>query len=108
MLQSLCLLYEQVEAAPTLHLLNPYRYNDRDSMKFYTDPSLFFNLWIQSMVQFSPNHHLNIVVLKICYVIKENINQYRAYIQSQQQQQVIHQQIIVFVYNIQIIIIINN
>jgi hypothetical protein len=25
-------------------------------MKFYTDPSFFFNLWMQSMIQFAPNH----------------------------------------------------
>jgi len=29
----------------------------RDSMKFYTDPSFFFNLWMQSMIQFPQNHN---------------------------------------------------
>ncbi len=28
-------------------------------MKFYTDPSFFFNLWMQSMIQFPQNHHAN-------------------------------------------------
>ncbi|CAF3298989.1 unnamed protein product, partial [Rotaria socialis] len=55
--QSLRLLYEQAEPAPALHLLNPYRDDGRDSMKFYTDPSFFFNLWMQSMIQFPQNNH---------------------------------------------------
>jgi hypothetical protein len=29
----------------------------RDSTKFYTDPQFFFNLWMQSMIQFPSNHH---------------------------------------------------
>ncbi|CAF0999153.1 unnamed protein product [Adineta steineri] len=55
--QSLRFLYEQAEPAPALHLLNPYRDDGRDSMKFYTDPSFFFNLWMQSMIQFPQNQH---------------------------------------------------
>ena len=75
--QSLRSLYEQAEPAPALHLLNPYRfvlflmlciifcienrclYSDdgRDSTKFYTDPSFFFNLWMQSMIQLPQNNH---------------------------------------------------
>ena len=26
-------------------------------MKYYTDPSFFFNLWMQSMIQIPQNHH---------------------------------------------------
>ncbi|CAF1118877.1 unnamed protein product [Adineta ricciae] len=55
--QSLRLLYEQAEPAPALHLLNPYRDDGRDSTKFYTDPSFFFNLWMQSMIQLPQNNH---------------------------------------------------
>ncbi|CAF5040647.1 unnamed protein product, partial [Rotaria sp. Silwood1] len=55
--KSLRLLYEQAEPAPALHLLNPYRDDGRDSMKFYTDPTFFFNLWMQSMIQFPQNHN---------------------------------------------------
>jgi WAS family protein 3 len=55
--QSLRLLYEQAQPAPALHLLTPYRDDGRDSIKFYTDPSFFFNLWMQSMIQFPQNHH---------------------------------------------------
>jgi hypothetical protein len=29
----------------------------RDSLKFYTDPSFFFNLWMQSMIQMPANHN---------------------------------------------------
>ncbi|CAF4026837.1 unnamed protein product, partial [Rotaria sordida] len=55
--KSLRLLYEQAEPAPALHLLNPYRDDGRDSMKFYTDPSFFFNLWMQSMIHFPQIHN---------------------------------------------------
>ncbi|CAF1350211.1 unnamed protein product [Rotaria magnacalcarata] len=55
--KSLYFLYEQAQPAPALHLLNPYRDDGRDSMKFYTDPSFFFNLWMQSMIQFPQNQN---------------------------------------------------
>ena len=73
--KSLRVLYDQAQPAPALHLLNPYRYDrnraraslqsflvlsfsddGRDSTKFYTDPSFFFNLWMQSMISL-PNQH---------------------------------------------------
>jgi WAS family protein 3 len=70
--KSLLFLYEQAKPAPALHLLNPYRFvlkkkkkisiclfvcrdDGRDSTKFYTDPSFFFNLWMQSMIRFPQN-----------------------------------------------------
>ncbi|CAF0764010.1 unnamed protein product [Didymodactylos carnosus] len=53
--KSVGMLYDKAEPAPALHLLNPYRDDGRDCMKFYTDPSFFFNLWMQSMMQFPPN-----------------------------------------------------
>lgn len=34
-----------------------YRDDGRDSVKFYTDPSFFFNLWMQSMMQFPQSHN---------------------------------------------------
>jgi hypothetical protein len=72
--RSLRLLYEQANPAPALHLLDPYRFvlmiflmnnhfflfssdDGRDSLKFYTDPSFFFNLWMQSMIQLPANHN---------------------------------------------------
>ncbi|CAF0853449.1 unnamed protein product [Didymodactylos carnosus] len=53
--KSLRMLYDKAEPAPALHLLNPFRDDGRDCMKFYTDPSFFFNLWMQSMMQFPQN-----------------------------------------------------
>ncbi|XP_061192177.1 actin-binding protein WASF2-like [Saccostrea echinata] len=46
-----CILkaYSQCEATPALDKLNPYREDGRDSVKFYTDPGYFFELWFQDI-----------------------------------------------------------
>ncbi|KAH3724870.1 actin-binding protein WASF3-like [Dreissena polymorpha] len=38
-------LYNKCEKPPALDKLNKYREDDKDCMKFYTDPSYFFELW---------------------------------------------------------------
>ncbi|XP_042869893.1 wiskott-Aldrich syndrome protein family member 2-like isoform X3 [Penaeus japonicus] len=43
--------YETCEQPPPLHQLNPYRDDGKDGLKFYTDPSYFFNLWREEMTQ---------------------------------------------------------
>ncbi|RXG69226.1 Wiskott-Aldrich syndrome protein family member 3 [Armadillidium vulgare] len=43
--------YESCEQPPPLHELNPYRDDGKDGLKFYTDPSYFFNLWREEMKQ---------------------------------------------------------
>lgn len=43
--------YATCEEPPPLHELNPYRDDGKDGLKFYTDPSYFFNLWREEMVQ---------------------------------------------------------
>jgi len=43
--------YNTCEEPPPLHELNPYRDDGKDGLKFYTDPSYFFNLWREEMVQ---------------------------------------------------------
>ncbi|XP_043929223.1 wiskott-Aldrich syndrome protein family member 3 isoform X2 [Protopterus annectens] len=36
---------------PPLNILTPYRDDKKDAMKFYTDPSYFFDLWKEKMLQ---------------------------------------------------------
>ncbi|XP_050727050.1 actin-binding protein WASF3-like isoform X2 [Eriocheir sinensis] len=43
--------YQTCEQPPPLHQLNPYRDDGKDGLKFYTDPSYFFNLWREEMTQ---------------------------------------------------------
>ncbi|KAK7027293.1 Wiskott-Aldrich syndrome protein member 1 [Halocaridina rubra] len=43
--------YQCCEQPPPLHQLNPYREDGKDGLKFYTDPSYFFNLWREEMTQ---------------------------------------------------------
>ncbi|XP_068222805.1 actin-binding protein WASF2 isoform X1 [Palaemon carinicauda] len=43
--------YQTCEQPPPLHELNPYRDDGKDGLKFYTDPSYFFNLWKEEMTQ---------------------------------------------------------
>lgn len=37
--------------AQTLNLFSFYREDDKDGMKFYTDPDYFFQLWRQEMLK---------------------------------------------------------
>ncbi|XP_072155631.1 uncharacterized protein SCAR [Bemisia tabaci] len=39
--------YNQCDKPPPLDKLNPYREDGKDGLKFYTDPSYFFDLWSQ-------------------------------------------------------------
>ncbi|XP_013410911.1 wiskott-Aldrich syndrome protein family member 2 isoform X2 [Lingula anatina] len=41
--------YHRCDQPPPLAKLNIYREDGKDSMKFYTDPSYFFELWLQEM-----------------------------------------------------------
>ncbi|XP_072317804.1 actin-binding protein WASF1 isoform X1 [Eucyclogobius newberryi] len=43
--------YETCERPPPLHILTPYRDDGKDSLKFYTNPSYFFDLWREKMLQ---------------------------------------------------------
>lgn len=43
--------YNQCDKPPPLYKLNPYREDDKDGMKFYTDPDYFFQLWRQEMLK---------------------------------------------------------
>lgn len=41
--------YEKSDPVPDLQSLTKYRHDDKDSLKFYTDPSYFFELWKETM-----------------------------------------------------------
>lgn len=47
--------YEHCDPPPPLHKLSPYRDDGKDGMKFYTDPSYFFSLWREKMLQATEN-----------------------------------------------------
>ncbi|KAK2154668.1 hypothetical protein LSH36_261g03049 [Paralvinella palmiformis] len=42
-------IYALCDAPPPLDKLNPYREDGKDSRKFYTDPTYFFELWCREM-----------------------------------------------------------
>ncbi|XP_006831992.1 PREDICTED: wiskott-Aldrich syndrome protein family member 3 [Chrysochloris asiatica] len=44
-------IYNQSEKPPPLNILTPYRDDKKDGLKFYTDPSYFFDLWKEKMLQ---------------------------------------------------------
>uniref|UniRef100_A0A8C9RV31 Wiskott-Aldrich syndrome protein family member n=1 Tax=Scleropages formosus TaxID=113540 RepID=A0A8C9RV31_SCLFO len=43
--------YLDCDKPPPLNILSPYRDDKKDALKFYTDPSYFFNLWKEKMLQ---------------------------------------------------------
>uniref|UniRef100_A0A8C9RJH8 Wiskott-Aldrich syndrome protein family member 3-like n=1 Tax=Scleropages formosus TaxID=113540 RepID=A0A8C9RJH8_SCLFO len=48
-------MYHQCDKPPPLNILTPYRDDKKDGLKFYTDPSYFFNLWKEKMLQATEN-----------------------------------------------------
>ncbi|XP_072543552.1 actin-binding protein WASF3 isoform X2 [Salminus brasiliensis] len=44
-------IYQHGDKPPPLNILSPYRDDKKDALKFYTDPSYFFNLWKEKMLQ---------------------------------------------------------
>ncbi|TNN60426.1 Wiskott-Aldrich syndrome protein family member 3 [Liparis tanakae] len=44
-------MYHRGDKPPPLNILSPYRDDKKDALKFYTDPSYFFNLWKEKMLQ---------------------------------------------------------
>lgn len=49
--KSILELYYQCSKPPSLHLLNSFRDDGKDSMKFYTNPNFFFELWRDAMLK---------------------------------------------------------
>ncbi|XP_051955607.1 actin-binding protein WASF3-like [Xyrauchen texanus] len=48
-------VYHRCDKPPPLNILTPYRDDKKDGLKFYTDPSYFFNLWKEKMLQATEN-----------------------------------------------------
>ncbi|KAK5598408.1 hypothetical protein CRENBAI_012106, partial [Crenichthys baileyi] len=48
-------MYHRCGKPPPLNILTPYRDDKKDSLRFYTDPSYFFNLWKEKMLQATEN-----------------------------------------------------
>ncbi|CAI9618153.1 unnamed protein product [Staurois parvus] len=44
-------MYQRCDKPPPLNILTPYRDDKKDGLRFYTDPSYFFNLWKEKMLQ---------------------------------------------------------
>ncbi|KAM4585366.1 actin-binding protein WASF3-like isoform 2-T2 [Odontesthes bonariensis] len=44
-------MYQGCDKPPPLNILTPYRDDKKDGLKFYTDPSYFFHLWKEKMLQ---------------------------------------------------------
>ncbi|KAM9324743.1 actin-binding protein WASF3-like [Gastrophryne carolinensis] len=44
-------MYQRCDKPPPLNILTPYRDDRKDGLRFYTDPSYFFNLWKEKMLQ---------------------------------------------------------
>uniref|UniRef100_A0A3P8X512 WASP family member 1 n=1 Tax=Cynoglossus semilaevis TaxID=244447 RepID=A0A3P8X512_CYNSE len=43
--------FQTCEQPPPLNILSPYRDDGKEGLKFYTDPSYFFDLWRKKMLQ---------------------------------------------------------
>ncbi|XP_061668918.1 actin-binding protein WASF1 isoform X2 [Syngnathoides biaculeatus] len=43
--------YQDCEQPPPLNILTPYRDDGKEGLKFYTNPSYFFDLWREKMLQ---------------------------------------------------------
>ncbi|XP_028458478.1 wiskott-Aldrich syndrome protein family member 3 isoform X2 [Perca flavescens] len=48
-------MYQRSDKPPPLNILTPYRDDKKDGLKFYTDPSYFFSLWREKMLQATEN-----------------------------------------------------
>ncbi|KAI5627463.1 wiskott-Aldrich syndrome protein family member 3, partial [Silurus asotus] len=44
-------MHELSDPPPPLNILSPYRDDNKEGLKFYTDPSYFFDLWKEKMLQ---------------------------------------------------------
>lgn len=48
---TLCELYQKCDIPPQLDILNPYRNEEKSALRYYTDPSYFFDLWKKEMLK---------------------------------------------------------
>uniref|UniRef100_A0A1A8PN87 Wiskott-Aldrich syndrome protein family member n=1 Tax=Nothobranchius rachovii TaxID=451742 RepID=A0A1A8PN87_9TELE len=54
-LNPVLMTYQGCDKPPPLNILTPYRDDKKDGLKFYTDPSYFFILWKEKMLQATEN-----------------------------------------------------
>ena len=47
--KAMCERYDGCDAPPRLQDMNAYRDDGKDALKFYTDPTYFFELWREEM-----------------------------------------------------------
>ncbi|KTF79822.1 hypothetical protein cypCar_00049996, partial [Cyprinus carpio] len=59
-------MYQRCDKPPPLNILTPYRDDKKDGLKFYTDPSYFFNLWKEKMLQATENKRKEKRRQKVC------------------------------------------
>jgi len=43
--------YQQCDPPPELNELNPYREDEKEALRYYTDPGYFFELWRQEILK---------------------------------------------------------
>lgn len=106
---SIAELYQACDKPPPLNKLDPYRDDGKDGLKFYTDPTFFFELWKKEMMknqnnasdgskrpmsQNNTNSNLDVVRRNERYPQKPNQHQAtpQQHVNSYQQQQQIQQQ----------------
>ena len=57
-------VYQSCDAPPELSKLNKFRDDNKDGLKFYTDPNYFFDLWKQQMIKETKEFKLNSKISK--------------------------------------------
>ncbi|XDV39392.1 hypothetical protein PO909_008643 [Leuciscus waleckii] len=62
-------VYQRSDKPPPLNILTPYRDDKKDGLKFYTDPSYFFNLWKEKMLQATENKRKEKRRQKVCVCV---------------------------------------
>uniref|UniRef100_A0AAR2IWW1 Wiskott-Aldrich syndrome protein family member n=1 Tax=Pygocentrus nattereri TaxID=42514 RepID=A0AAR2IWW1_PYGNA len=67
-LNSVMEMYQRCDKPPPLNILTPYRDDKKDGLKFYTDPSYFFDLWKEKMLQATENKRKEKRRQKVHYV----------------------------------------
>lgn len=58
--------YNSCDAVPNLERLTKFRHDGKDSLKFYTDPDYFFELWKEKIIAESNEKRRRKKVLRFC------------------------------------------
>ncbi|XP_056136716.1 actin-binding protein WASF3 [Lampris incognitus] len=68
-------MYQRCDKPPPLNILTPYRDDKKDGLKFYTDPSYFFNLWREKMLQATENKRKEKRRQKVCLSEQKHVEE---------------------------------